>query len=358
MASFSNRLLDEFAGNTLDLMRFAAGIEIDISVFLEELRVEIAARLSRADLTAAKRSALQGIMGSINSVIGTAYADMTLHVESMLAHLAFSETEFVRGLLNNTAGISLAPGVVSRGMLATIVSDSLVMGASMADWWDRFAGDTKLRAMQQLRFGVASGETTPAIVRRLIGTKDVPGVLVASRRNATALVRTAVQGIANSSMMATYEANGDVIKGYQQVSTLDNRTSLICIGYSGATWDKDYRPTGKTTLPFNGGCPRHWNCRSKIIPITVSYRDLGLNIDEIPPATRSSMDGQVADDITFDEWLRGKTEVEQNAQLGAGKAALWRSGKITLTDLLDQRGNPLTLAALTEKRARRFGSKR
>ena len=35
--------------------------------------------------------------------------------------------------------------------------------------------------------------------------------------------------------------------------------------------------------------------------------------------------------------------------LGKGKAQLWREGKITLTDLVDQYGRPLTLKELRER---------
>jgi hypothetical protein len=35
--------------------------------------------------------------------------------------------------------------------------------------------------------------------------------------------------------------------------------------------------------------------------------------------------------------------------LGKGRAELWRDGKITLQQLLDQRGNPLTLQQLRQR---------
>jgi hypothetical protein len=55
------------------------------------------------------------------------------------------------------------------------------------------------------------------------------------------------------------------------------------------------------------------------------------------------MDGQVPADITFDKWLRGKDKAFQNNMLGVGKAKLWRARRITLQQLVDMRGNPLSL---------------
>jgi hypothetical protein len=58
------------------------------------------------------------------------------------------------------------------------------------------------------------------------------------------------------------------------------------------------------------------------------------------------MDGVVAADLTFDQFLKSKPPEFADKMLGKGRAELWRSGKITLNQLLDQRGNPLTLAQL------------
>jgi hypothetical protein len=62
--------------------------------------------------------------------------------------------------------------------------------------------------------------------------------------------------------------------------------------------------------------------------------------------TRASMSGPVSGKTTFEAWLKKRSVEEQNKVLGVGKAKLWRSGKIGFSDLVDQRGNPLTLAQL------------
>jgi hypothetical protein len=58
------------------------------------------------------------------------------------------------------------------------------------------------------------------------------------------------------------------------------------------------------------------------------------------------MDGQVPEDITFGAWLDKKGVTFQDKLLGKKRAQLWRDGKITLTQLVDFRGNPLTLSQL------------
>lgn len=76
---------------------------------------------------------------------------------------------------------------------------------------------------------------------------------------------------------------------------------------------------------------------------------MGVNPKTIPAQTRASIDGEVAADLTFDDFLKGKPKAFADEMLGKGKAELWRDGKITLQQLLDQRGNPLTLTQLRQR---------
>lgn len=227
----------------------------------------------------------------------------------------------------------------------------LIEGADVTSWWRSQRDDLRAAFMREVRTSLANGENlTQGITRITGGTVDgvtVPGIMKTTKRKAGALVSTAINRVQNNAALATYQANADVIKAVTQLSTLDNRTSDICIAYSGQTWDvQTLEPIPPSTLPFNTGTPRHWNCRSRIRPVTKSFRELGVSRDEIPPGTRASMDGQIPADITFNDWLKGKSETFQNKLLGKGRARLWRNGDITLTQLLDFRGQPLTLSQL------------
>lgn len=154
---------------------------------------------------------------------------------------------------------------------------------------------------------------------------------------------------ANSARLNTFRKNSDVVAGVEQISTLDCHTTLICMAYSGATWDLDGNPIRGTTLPFNGGPPRHFNCRSVLVPVTKTFRELGLNIDEPKSSTRASDEGQVSNKISFDDFLKRKGDAYADEMLGKGRADLWRSGKIRCRDLLNDNGNILSLQELQAK---------
>jgi hypothetical protein len=207
--------------------------------------------------------------------------------------------------------------------------------------------------MGSVRQSMQNGESmTQAITRVTGGTIDgvtVPGIMKTTKKKAGALVSTAMSAVTNEAALASYKANSDVIKAVTQLSTLDNRTSDVCIAYSGQTWDLNtLRPIPPSTLPFNSGPPRHFNCRSRLRPVTKSFKELGLDKEEIPKTTRASMDGQVPADITFSDWLKTKPTSFADDLLGPKRAQLWRDDKITLTQLVDMRGNPMTLSQIEQ----------
>lgn len=125
--------------------------------------------------------------------------------------------------------------------------------------------------------------------------------------------------------------------------------SAICRGYSGKVWDLDGKPIGHS-LPFNGGPPRHFRCRSTLVAWIKEFDELpDGKARKIPEATQASMDGQVSADLDFDNWLKTKPVSFAKEILGEGRYQLWVEKKITMADMLDQTGRELTLAELREK---------
>jgi|GEM_PF-2188427 len=253
--------------------------------------------------------------------------------------------------IESMARIGLEAALPTEAMLQALVNGSLIEGAPSSAWWAKQSEDLQFKFAAQVRQGIAQGETVMQIVRRVAGSKRLgtAGIMDVSRRNAFALVHTSVQQVANDARLAVFQANADILKGVRQVSTLDGRTSPICIAYSGGQWDLEGKPINGTKLPFAGGTPRHFNCRSVLVPITKSYRELGLDIDEVPPSTRASDLGQIPADTTFAEFLKRHDAAYADNLLGPGRAKLWREGKITLNQLLDGSGRELTLKKLRGK---------
>jgi SPP1 gp7 family putative phage head morphogenesis protein len=230
-----------------------------------------------------------------------------------------------------------------------IATGAIIGGATILQWTRRQSKATQDAVMDEIRKSLEAGESTAEATTRITGGKVggivVPGVMKTTRRAAETLVRTAIAEVVNAAALQSFQ-DMDIVKQVQQISTLDSRTSDICIAYSGLVWDANtLEPVGHN-LQFNGGPPRHFNCRSRLVPVLASFEELGIDATELPVTTRASMDGQVPGDITFDKFLKGKSKKFQDDLLGPGRARLWRSGRITLTQLVDFRGNPLTLDQL------------
>jgi SPP1 gp7 family putative phage head morphogenesis protein len=182
------------------------------------------------------------------------------------------------------------------------------------------AVDQAERFSQVVRQGLLTGETTPSIAKRLIGSlqfgEEAKTVrqLVAAGGQATAvadnqiitLVRTSINQVANTASQQVYEANQDITKKYRYVATLDTRTSAICAALDGREFEY-----GKGPMP-----PQHFNCRSTTVPI--------IDPDILPPsttATRASKDGQVPINQSYGEWLAKQPASVQADALGPGKVA-------------------------------------
>ncbi|MDP0246116.1 hypothetical protein Q7Z55_11735, partial [Glaesserella parasuis] len=95
--------------------------------------------------------------------------------------------------------------------------------------------------------------------------------------------------------------------------------------------------------------PLHPRCRSILQLVTKSWKELGIDAEEMPSSTRASQDSPVSEQINYENWLKSKSPEQQDQVLGKGKADLWRRGVITFADMLDQSGRPLTLANLNAK---------
>jgi hypothetical protein len=336
-------LADLLITHGINLLRLTAGYQNSVLELLEQMERELVEKLTRPKpLTDISRQRLLDLLAECRSLIAQTYIEAKKVVNG--GEIATLEAQHTQRAFSLVVADRLTVGIPSN--LKTLAGDVLIQGAPSSEWWSRQGADTAFRFSNAVRQGVAQGETNAQIVARVRGTRTAPGIMEASRRNAEALVRTSVQTVANVSRLEVFKGNGDVLDGVRQLSTLDGRTSDTCIAYSGGTWDLEEKPIPPTRLPFNGGPPRHWNCRSVLTPMVKPIPGF-----EMPVGTRAAAGGPVRGDISFSEWLESKSKQFQDDLLGDGKADLWRSGKITLTQLLDQRGRPLTLAQLRDRYA-------
>ena len=90
------------------------------------------------------------------------------------------------------------------------------------------------------------------------------------------------------------------------------------------------------------------------MPIVKSWKEIGIDLPESKASTRASVDGQIAEDITFTKWLRSKPVSVQDDILGATRGKLFRANKIEIDKFTDSKGRVISLDQLRKKNAEMF----
>jgi SPP1 gp7 family putative phage head morphogenesis protein len=283
--------------------------------------------------------------------------------KSELRELVDVEIEIASKRLQESIGIDLKIFRPEPELLRAIVEGRAMRGRTLSQWWTDLSARRFLQIDSAFRLGLIEGDTTPQIMRRV---RDGLGV---SQRSADTLVRTSINATANQARDLLYQANSDVIEKWEFLAVLDSRTSAVCAGLSGQMF-----PVGEGPFP-----PRHPRCRSVSVPVVKSWRALakdgalkrgrgstnidtlftqrlkarGLSDDAIKGTkrrTQASMNGQVAGDLNYGQWLRRQPKPFIEDVLGPTKAKLFVDGELDVDKFVDLKtSRPFTLDQLRQR---------
>lgn len=351
MGSVNEALQDRAIQHAVLIQRYGTGVADRIVRLLNSADAEIveklAARLALIeergfDMGKATTARLEAMLDEVRALNSAIYSQVAEALTDELVDFSAVEANFQRQAIVTSVGVDLSTTLPSPERLRAIVTETPMEGRLLASWAEGMEGGRIDRISQAVRQGMVQGEGTDAIVRRIRGTKAAQysdGILDISRRSAQSIVRTSINHVSNVAAQATWKANDHLVKGWQYLATLDSRTTVTCAGLSGQTF-----PVGEGPIP-----PRHIGCRSISVAVTKSFRELGVDKDELPAGKRASMDGQVASDTTFSKWLNMKSAATQDKVLGKTRADLFRNGKLDLQQFIKNDGTVLTLDELQSK---------
>lgn len=519
MATLNAEILADQVRHAVGLQRYGTGVIKKIIAHLDKVDADLVKQLIDFDLkpgrSEASRQRLQRLLDAVREIIQEGYAALEPDLRSEMLELAKYEVDYQQQLLTSSIPVAIDVTKPSVEQLAAVVNSRPFQGAIMKEWAQRLEENARRAVSTAITTGFTEGETVDQIVRRVRGTKSKnfkDGALEVSRREAEAIVRTAVNHVATSARDDLFRENSDIIKGVVWVSAIDNRTSPVCRARDGKVYPIDsgprppahwnclpadmrvFSPTdihGATQRLYAGvmidvglsngkrlSCtPNHpvltsegwlsagdltagavvismeapgseyidnvahdvlfrsnsaafshqnrdmfhgdgrdgelmyqvgsgkgketaisdivsgqfgavsnvtitgvWkryffgmvynleteagfyiangivthNCRSSIAPITKSWRELGIDEDELPPSTRSSMDGQVPEDMTYGQWLRTRPRAEVEDIMGKTKAKLFLDGNLPIEKFVNRQGEELSLAELRKRDAEAF----
>lgn len=351
MATVNQSLQDRAIAHAIAISRYGNGISDRIVKLLNsadaDLLEKIAGRLASIeergyDLGPKSTKRLLALLDELRALNAAIYEQLHDSLADELNDFAAAEAGFQKAAIEGALLVEVGTKLPAPARLKAIVEEVPFEGRLLKSWTEGMEQGRIDRVTHAIRMGLTLSETTDQIVRRIRGTKVAQysdGILDISRRSAQSIVRTAVTHVSNVTAQETWKANSHVVKGWQFLATLDTRTTIGCASLDGKVF-----PIGEGPIP-----PRHIRCRSISVAVTKSFREMGIDKDELPKGDRASMDGQIAGAPRYEQWLSAKSAAVQDDILGPARAALFRDGKLKLDQLVKSDGTKLTLDQLKEK---------
>jgi SPP1 gp7 family putative phage head morphogenesis protein len=170
-------------------------------------------------------------------------------------------------------------------------------GGPVGDLLDALGTDAGRRAREALVSGLAAGKNPRAVGRVL----QREAVLSATR--AQTISRTEILRAYRTANAVSYARNPDIVKGFRRLAAKSARTCPMCLALDGT-----FQETS-TMLAV------HPNDRCTVVPEVVSFRDLGIPVDD-PVRERES----------GAQWFARQPTSTQAAILGPGGLAKYKGG--------------------------------
>jgi SPP1 gp7 family putative phage head morphogenesis protein len=142
-----------------------------------------------------------------------------------------------------------------------------------------------------------------------------------SRSKAQTIARTEMMRVSREASRRTMLANADVVKEWQWYCSLNNRTCPMCWAMHGKKF------------PLRIQMASHPNCRCAMLPVTKTFKELGLNVPEPVEDRRLTTSGETL--------FRELTPKDQSAILGGATYRAFSAGALTLEDLVGESRSPI-----------------
>src|SRR5690625_2214378 len=332
MPSAAEELFDRAVGHQIGLLRFSNSVRDKMVAHLNRVEDDLIRQIrKRADAGTFTEWRLNKILEDVRGILAEARPETYAIVRDELVELASYEAGYAEQGLRNALQVQVDITKPARAQLRAAVLSRPFQGKILREWVSELDGAQRRNIRDAIRIGFTEGEGIDQIVRRIRGTRALQyrdGIMEITRRHANAMVRTAVNHTSNYAREALYAENDDIVRGVRWVSTLDSRTTEICM----ARDQKEY--------PLNSGPrpPAHVGCRSTTVPILLPASEIfGKDVDDLSEGTRASIDGPIPEGTTYNDWLKRQPAAVQDEVLGSAKGKLFRDGGMSVDRFVDER---------------------
>lgn len=177
-------------------------------------------------------------------------------------------------------------------------------GKPLGELLSTLPGDAGKELRTVLIAGLASGKNPREIAR------DARDSLGGDTARALTIARTEILGAYRASSQMTYQDNTDVVTGWQW--SAEDDACAMCIAMSGEVFDTE------------DALDSHPSCRRCVmVPQTVSWQSMGYDVPDTSVTVPSG-----------EETFAGQSDAFQLKVLGPGKYEAYKSGAISLKDLV------------------------
>ena len=250
------------------------------------------------------------------------------------------------------------PVALSAAQLHSMVTKTPVGGKLLNKWvGDTFDYNIQKNIKSELLTGMLKGESYKDMTKRFSGK-----VFNGLDNDMEALTRTYVQSSNVNAAFDVAKANADIVKGWKWNSVAENRTCIRCMSLD--SQDEVY------SIGKGPEMPLHPRCRCFPEFVTKTFREMGVDVDEIekayrPYTVRGTVDPLTGKIIpgkigvgggkiietgrflgTYEDFLKTQPVNVQKQILGPSRLELWKSGKVALKDFADAKGNQYLLTEL------------
>lgn len=333
MRTINERFLDAIISHKINIERMGMGLSNElINKVTENIKNNITIPDDFNSLTEVQMLALTNeISSNLENIILSEYETFTDEMVDVVAY----EKRYNENLLTRILPEAITVQVSNIDPVDLVERLKGAENTLISEAFEQISKNTSTNFKNKLIEGYRQGKNPRDIARNIyqIESKGLTNTtdLKKLRNQFNTLSRTAVNSINSEVNKDILDRNKSLLRGYQWVSTLDGRTSFICMSRDGNIYETD-----TTVRP-----PAHYNCRSMLTPVFKSDTELGIE-------TRASMDGQIPEKTTYEEWLRGKSDSFIKRTLGEKRGKLFIEGNLSLDRFTDSTGRVYTLRELEE----------
>ena len=310
--------VQQYTEHGLQIIRFSNGLSAAAAGRLDALTRELWATIAMRYRAGMTQRQLMALVREVQDNIAAAYAQINASQTPILRQFIDTEIDFaVRA--SNLRRLSAANRHAAVNRLR-------VYGNTLEDQWTRQAQNTAFSVIGQLRQGAATNATLEQLAATITGNADTVGIMQQAQRHAASLTDSAVNSARSTAHLASFKNDPDIL-ALRWFAILDVKVCPNCGLRAGKLYDLDLKPIGHD-IPLVGEPPLHPYCRCMLVP---SPTNVPTQNDR------------------FENWLDRQSMDKQEELLGAGRVALWREGRITLNDLIGQKGLVMSLQELRLK---------